>query len=207
MKKLLVAVIAAVALTALAPLGLQAGVGIKGGLSSSSLALASTEPIPFTFGNLQYYVGGVFFDIGLGFVSIQPEFLYVRMGGQYEVDELNSLEFRHQYIQAPLLLRFNVIPAGPVRPFICAGGYGAYLIKSEGVMEIDGTVEKTDVTEDYRRFDYGLVGGAGILFKLGFVGLSVEGRYNYGLANMLMDPAAGDSMKNRSLMALVGIKF
>jgi hypothetical protein len=207
MKKLIIAVVAAVALTALVPSGLQAGVGLKGGLSWSSFTLASTEPIPFTFGNLQYYVGGVFFDIGLGFVSIQPEILYVRMGGQYEVDELNSLELRHQYIQAPLLLRFNVIPAGPVRPFVCAGGYGAYLIKSEGVMEIDGVSEKSDVTEDYQRFDYGVIGGAGVMFKLGVVALSIEGRYNYGLANMLKDPAAGDSMKNRSLMALVGIKF
>lgn len=207
MKKLIIAVVAAVALTALVPLSLEAGVGLKGGMTWSSLSLASTEPIPFTFGNLQYYAGGVFFDIGLGFVSIQPEFLYIRMGGLYEVDELNSLEFRHQYIQAPLLLRFNILPAGPIRPFICAGGYGAYLLKSEGVMEIDGTVEKTDVTSDYQRFDYGVVGSAGILFKLGFIGLSIEGRYNYGLANMLKNPAAGDSMKNRSLMALVGIKF
>jgi membrane-associated protease RseP (regulator of RpoE activity) len=207
MKKLIIVVAAAVALTALAPIGLEAGVGLKGGLSWSSLAQSSTEPIPFSFGKLPYYVGGVFFDIGLGFVSIQPEILYVRMGGQYEVDELNSLEIRHQYIQAPLLLRFNVIPAGPIRPFICAGGYGAYLIKSEGVMEIDGTAEKTDITEDYQRFDYGVVGGAGILFKLGIVGLSIEGRYNYGLANILKAPAAGESMKNRSLMALVGIKF
>jgi hypothetical protein len=207
MKKFIIAVVAAVVLTALVPSALQAGVGFKGGLSWSSLTWASTEPIPFTFGTLQNYVGGVFFDIGLGFVSIQPEILYVRMGGEYEVDELNSLELRHQYIQAPLLLRFNVIPAGPVRPFVCAGGYGAYLIKSEGVMDIDGVVEKSDVTEDYQRFDYGVVGGAGVMFKLGVVALSIEGRYNYGLANMLKDPAAGDSMKNRSLMALVGIKF
>jgi membrane-associated protease RseP (regulator of RpoE activity) len=207
MKKLIIAVVAAVALTALVPLSLEAGVGFKGGMTWSSLSLASTEPIPFAFGNLQYYAGGVFFDIGLGFVAIQPEFLYVRMGGLYEVDELNSLEFRHQYIQAPLLLRFTIIPAGPIRPFICAGGYGAYLLKSEGVMEIDGTVEKTDVTADYQRFDYGVVGSAGILFKLGFIGLSIEGRYNYGLANVLKSPAVGDAMKNRSLMALVGIKF
>lgn len=207
MKKLIIAVVAAVALTALVPLGLQAGVGLKGGLSWSSLSLASTEPIPFTFGTSQSYAGGMFFDIGMGFVTVQPEILYVRMGGEYEVDELNSLEFRHQYIQVPLLLRFNILPAGPIRPFICAGGYGAYLIKAEGVMEIDGTVEKTDVTEDYQRFDYGLVGGAGLLFKLGVVGLSIEGRYNYGLANLLKDPAVGDSMKNQSLMALVGIKF
>ena len=168
MKKLALVALAAICLTAFIPGPLEAGVGLKGGVTWSSLALASPDPIPFSFGNLQYYAGGLFFDLGLGFVSIQPEILYVRMGGLYEVDEANSLEFRHQYIQVPLLLRFNVVPAGPIRPF---------------------------------------VGGAGILFKLGVVGLSVEGRYNYGLANLFKDPLEGESMKNRSVMALVGIKF
>jgi hypothetical protein len=122
MKKLAIVALAAIFLTAFVPKALEAGVGLKGGLTWSSLALASAEPIPFSFGNLQYYAGGLFFDVGLGFVSVQPEILYVRMGGLYEVDEANSLEFRHEYLQVPLLLRFNVIPAGPIRPFVCAGG-------------------------------------------------------------------------------------
>jgi hypothetical protein len=207
MKKLALACLIAFIAAAAVPQALEAGVGIKGGLTWASLAIGSTEPVPFDFGKLPFYAGGVFFDLGLGFFSIQPEILYVRMGAAYEVDELNSLEFRHHYIQAPVLLRLNVIPAGPVRPFLCGGGYGAYLIKSEGVMEIDGVSEKTEITDDYERFDYGLVGGAGIMFKLGIVGLSVEGRYTYGLANIVKDAPAGESVKNRSLMALVGIKF
>jgi Outer membrane protein beta-barrel domain len=207
MKKLALACLITIFVAAAVPQALEAGVGFKGGLTWSSLAIKSTDPMPFDFGKLQYYAGGVFFDLGLGFVSIQPEILYVRMGAAYEVDELNSLEFRLHYIQAPVLLRLNIIPAGPVRPFLCGGGYGAYLLKSEGVMEIDGVTEKTDVTDEYERIDYGLVGGAGIMFKLGIIGLSVEGRYTYGLANIIKDPLAGESVKNRSLMALVGIKF
>ncbi|HSA96727.1 MAG TPA: porin family protein [Acidobacteriota bacterium] len=205
MKKHIIAVVLAVALTALVPLGLEAGVSLKGGLTWSSLAIAPADSIPF--GNLQFYTGGLSFSLGLGFVAIQPEILYVRMGGAYEIDEANSLEFRHQYIQVPLLLKFNVIPAGPIRPFICGGGYGSYLIKSEGVLEVDGVVQKEDLTAEYVRYDYGVVGGAGIAFKLPGIALSVEGRYNYGLANIIKDPVAGESIKNRSLMALVGIGF
>lgn len=205
MKKHIIAVVLAVALTALVPLGLEAGVTLKGGLSWSSLAMSSAEP--FSFGNLQFYTGGLSLSLGLGFVAIQPEVLFVRMGGAYEVDEANSLEFRHDYIQVPLLLKFNVIPAGPVRPFICAGGYGSYLLKAEGVLEIDGVVEKEELTEEYMKYDYGVVGGAGIVFKLPGIAFSIEGRYNYGLANIMKDPPAGESMKNRSLMALVGIGF
>lgn len=207
MKKLILAVVAAVALATLAPVGLEAGVSIKGGLSWSSLAMAPADLVPVSFGNLQFYTGGLSFGIGLGFVAIQPEILYVRMGGAYEVDEANSLEFRHDYVQVPLLLKFNVIPAGPVRPFICVGGYGSYLIKSKGVLEIDGVVEEEDLSEDYLRYDYGVVGGAGLTFKLPGLALSIEGRYNYGLANILKEPGPGESFKNRSLMALVGIGF
>jgi len=207
MKKLMIVAVAAICLTALVPQSFGAGFGLKFGYSSSTLALASTEPIPFSFGALDYFAGGIYFEGGLGFISIQPEILYVRTGGVYEVDEANSLEFRHQYIQVPVLLKLNIIPAGPIRPFLCAGGYGAYLIKSEGVLEVEGVSDTEDLTSDYERFDYGFIGGAGLAFKLGVVALSIEGRYNYGMANLLKDPAAGDSMKNQSWMGLVGIKF
>jgi hypothetical protein len=208
MKKLAIVALAAIFLTAFVPRALEAGVGLKGGMTWSSLALASADPIPFSFGNLQFYAGGLSFESGFGFISIQTEILYVRMGGVYEADEANSLEFRHQYIQMPVLLKFNIVPAGLVRPFVCAGGYGAYLLKSEGVVEEDGQPQpKVDITEDYKRFDYGIVGGAGLTLKLGIVAFSIEGRYNYGMANIYKDPLAGDSMKNRCWMGLVGIKF
>jgi hypothetical protein len=129
------------------------------------------------------------------------------MGGKYTVDADNSLEIRQEYIQVPVLIKLNIIPAGPIRPFLCGGGYGAYLLKSQGVMTIDGVESKETLTSDYERFDYGLVGGAGIAFKLVGLSLSLEGRYNYGLANLIKDPAAGDSMENQSWMGLVGIKF
>lgn len=207
MKKLIIAVVAAICLTALVPQSFGAGFGLKFGYSSSTLALASTEPIPFSFGALDYFAGGVYFEGGLGFLSLQPEILYVRTGGVYEVDEANSLEFRHTYIQVPVLIKLNIIPAGPIRPFVCAGGYGAYLIKSEGVLEVEGVSETENLTSEYERFDYGVIGGAGIAFKLLGLSLSVEGRYNYGLANLIKDPAAGDSMKNECWMALVGFSF
>ena len=58
-----------------------------------------------------------------------------------------------------------------------------------------------------QKYDYGAVGGAGLAFRLPGVSISVEGRYNLGLANIMKDPAVGDSIKNRSVMALVGIGF
>jgi hypothetical protein len=207
MKRSLIVILAALCVAALVPQTLSAGVGIKGGFALSKFSAASTEPIPFIFGNLDYPVGGIFFGLGLGPLAIQPEILYVRFGAEYEVDESNGLKWQMDYIQAPVLLKLSVIPVGPVRPFICVGGYGAYLIKAKGVMTVDGVSTGTDISEGYQKYDYGAVGGAGLTFKLPGLAISIEGRYNYGLKNILKDPAAGESFKNRSMMALVGIGF
>jgi hypothetical protein len=207
MKRLLIACLVTLFAAVSIPQALNAGVGFKLGYTSSTLPQTSETPLPFTFGALSSFAAGLSFESGLGFISVQPEILYVRMGGEYEADELNSLEFRHDYIQVPVLLKLNIIPAGPIRPFLCGGGYGAYLIKAKGVLEIDGVPMEEDMSENYQRFDYGLVGGAGLAFKLAGLSLSIEGRFNYGLQNLIKDPAAGDSMKNQCWMALAGISF
>jgi hypothetical protein len=207
MKRLMIVILAALCVAALLPQTLSAGVGIKGGYSLSKFSLTSTEPPPFEFVNLPSPVGGIFFSFKLGPLAIQPEVLYVRMGAKVEVDE-DSLEYRFDYIQVPVLLKLNVIPLGPVSPFICVGGYGSYLLKAKGVMTVGGAdPEVEDLSDTFQKYDYGVVGGAGLRFKLPGISLSIEGRYNYGLMNVLKDPVEGESVKNRSMMALVGIGF
>jgi hypothetical protein len=201
----MIVALAALCVAALLPQTLSAGVGIKGGYSLSKFSLSGTEGLPFT--NLGSPVGGIFFNFKLGPLAIQPEVLYVRMGAEYEVDEDNGLEYCFDYIQVPVLLKLTIIPLGPVRPVIYAGGYGAYLFKAKGVMTIDGVPTEEDLSDLLQKYDYGVVGGVGIEFKLAGISLSIEGRYNYGLMNILADPATGESMKNTSMMALVGIGF
>jgi hypothetical protein len=206
MKKVVILFLAALFVAALVPQSLSAGVGVKAGYSLSKFSLVSTEPPPFTFGNLPSVVGGIYLEIKLGFISLQPEILYTRMGAKYESDPV-VVEYRFDYVQAPVLLKINVIPAGPVRPFIYGGGYGSYLLKARGFMTDGTTPETVDLADTFVKYDYGVVGGAGLAFKLPGISISVEGRYNYGLMNTLKDPAAGESVKNRSMMALVGIGF
>lgn len=207
MKKMTVVLLAALCVIALAPRDLAAGVGIKGGysLAKFSLTPADTE---MTWQYLPSWVAGIYFDFNLGFVTIQPEVLYTRMGAKFadEVEDFR-IEYRYDYVQVPVLLKFNIVPAGPIRPFLYGGGYGAYLVKAEGFMESGGETDTADLTEEFMRVDYGVVGGGGLAFKLPGVSLSVEGRYNYGLANIFKDPVEGDAMKNRSIMVLVGVGF
>jgi hypothetical protein len=207
MKRLILVTLAVLCAAAFVPPNLEAGVGIKAGYSLSKFSVVSVDPVP-TFDYLKFYTGGIFFDIKLGFVSVQPEILYARMGANIESDT-TRLEYRLEYIQAPVLLKLNIVPVGPIRPFLYAGGYGSYLYKASGITWIDGVMDgdPVDLKDTYQKYDYGVVGGGGLAFKLPGISISIEGRYNYGLMNILKDPAEGEATKNRSIMALVGIGF
>ena len=207
MKRLTFVCLAMLCAAALVPQSLDAAVGIKGGYSLSKFSVVSVDPVP-VFDNLNFYTGGIFFDIKLGFVSIEPEILYVRMGANLKVDT-TRMESRFEYVQVPVLLKLNIVPAGPVRPFLYGGGYGSYLWKATGIEWLDGAMvgEPVDMSDTYQKYDYGLIGGGGLAFHLPGISISVEGRYNYGLMNIMMDPPAGESTKNRSIMVLAGIGF
>jgi hypothetical protein len=140
MKKLIVVLMAVLCVAALAPRDLSAGVGIKGGLSLSKFSLTGEmDDAPWKY--LPGYVAGAYLEFKLGFVSLQPEVLYTRMGAKIEdviEEEPFSLKYVFDYVQVPVLLKFNIVPAGPIRPFFYGGGYGAYLLKAKGVMEGGG---------------------------------------------------------------------
>jgi hypothetical protein len=206
MKKMSVVLAVLICVMAFVPRDLGAGVGIKGGYTLSKFLEKPSGSLPWA--NLPFYTGGLYFSLSMGFVTIQPEVLYTRMGGRVEVDAANSLEFWFDYIQVPVLLKFNIVPAGPIRPFLYGGGYGGYLIKATGVMVEDGTeLPRMSLMDTYEKLDYGVLGGVGLTFKLPGIAITVEGRYNYGLKNLIIDPAEGEFMRNTSIMALVGIGF
>lgn len=202
MKRFLVLSLAALCVAAFVPQSLSAGVGIKGGYALSKFSVNDTEAPSFM--NLPAPIGGLFFNFGLGPLSIQPEVLYARMGAKADMDGA-TLKYQLDYIYAPVLLKLKVVPVGPVRPIIYVGGYGSYLLNAKGVMIFDGGSEEGDVGDMFEKYDYGAVGGVGIEFKLPGIMISVEGRYNFGLANIAT--GEGAEGKNRSMMALVGIGF
>lgn len=204
MKKFLIASLAVLFTAALLPQSAGAAVGFKGGYALSKFAVTGEAP-PIPLVNLKAPVGGVFFGIGFGLFSIQPEILYVRMGTRMqEAGSPDWMEIRLDYVQVPLLLKVNVMP-GPISPMIYGGPYGAYRIAAKGV--ISGVSGSTDIGDQYAKTDYGIIVGGGLDFKLAVIKLSAEARYNLGLANIAVDPDPGTSVKNKSLMFLVGIAF
>jgi hypothetical protein len=203
MKRFLTVSLAVLFTAALLPQSGTAAVGFKGGLGLSTLAMTPASSISQV--NLKAPVGGVFFGIGLGLFSIQPEILYIRMGTRLqEAGSSDWMEIRLDYVQVPVLLKINVLP-GPISPMIYGGPYGAYRFAARGA--VSGVAGAVDIGDAYKTTDYGVVFGGGIDFKLVVIKLSAEVRYNLGLADILNEPDPGASSKNKSLMGLVGISF
>lgn len=204
MKKILIVSLVILFAAAVLPQGAAAGVGVKGGYAWSNLKFAGGTDVP-TLTDIKNFVGGVYFSMGLGLFSIQPEILYVRQGGRMEALP-DWMEYRVDYIQVPVLLKIHVIP-GPISPMIYGGPYGAYRLRARGVAFIGGVSETTDLKDQIKTTDYGVVFGGGIDFRLPVIKLSAEVRYNLGLANLAVNPDPGMSVKTKCLMVLVGIGF
>ena len=206
MKKLAIVFAGAIFVICAIPRDLLAEGGIKIGVSLAKFNWTEAAPPGLTLGYLPFIAGGFYFSADAGPFAIQPELIVIQKGGKYAA-EGDSLAFRFTYIQAPLLLRLDVLRTGTVRPFCAVGGYGSYLYRAEGVLILGTEKTTTDLIDEYKRYDFGLVVGAGLTFKLSGISLSLEGRYDHGLVNIVKNPAAGESMKNRCLMALVGFGF
>jgi hypothetical protein len=187
--------------------GLKTKLGIKGGLNLTTLYSSDVSTSHMKAG----FDAGIFakFPVTRGF-SIQPELLYSLKGAKTSYDNAvqGSGEYRFNlgYIELPLLAVVNLGPNFNIH----AGGYAAYMTNAN-IKNVDnnGNLEgATDLNADnFNRWDYGLVGGAG--FDIEHVTLGA--RYNYGLSkigksgNLSGDLARG--MKNAGFSFYIGFGF
>ena len=178
--------------------------GIKGGVSFSTM-----DGLGEVIGDLPQidtstrinWIAGVFVKVNLGtFFAFQPEVLYVRKGAKLAATGLftESIKVNLDYIDIPLLARVQM-----------SRGTGFYLLAgpSIGVNVTAETEESTgeteDVKEDVNTSEMGLVIGAG--FDLAH--LVLEGRYTQGLSNIIKNTEGDESVKNRAVSLLFGIRF
>ncbi|PSR57009.1 PorT family protein [Adhaeribacter arboris] len=174
--------------------------GVKAGLNFSQLYVdqANAEDENMKVG----YHFGVFGKVPItDFLAIQPEVLYTNVGSKitYGGSDLSNLlgiepgevRFNLNYVQVPVALAVNI---GPLN--VHAGPYFSYLVsanvkdlKSSDLNSSDITDLKTD---NFNRFDYGVMGGVGFDVK----GVTVGARYNYGLREVGNSGLAGELTDN-----------
>ena len=165
------------------------------------LGAAITKPSfdpDFDAESITTFGGGGHLRLGLSpSISLQPELLFMRKG--YKATELGTeFELNLDYAEIPVLLRIDV-PMAAVRPFVYAGPHAAF--------EVACKVDDEDCGDDDDRatFDFGATFGAGLGFAAGPGSFVVEGRYDFGLKNLVDDDEEDAlELKNRAFGLFVG---
>ncbi|MEQ9467818.1 MAG: porin family protein [Ekhidna sp.] len=163
--------------------------GIKGGANFSNLYVDDVSDENLKLGlNL-----GIWHQTE-GPVAIQTEVAYSSKGAELVYNNVfgsGKYRFNLNYLEVPIMF------VGKIGAFqLHAGPYAGFLVGSN-IKDVDSdgdinNIESLD-TDDFHRFDYGLVGGAALDFETGMVGA----RYNYGLREVGKSGSfAGEALNN-----------
>lgn len=141
--------------------------------------------------------------------SLASELAFVRRGSAEGLPDFGTDIADHVTIdclEAPLLLRWRIGKAAGVRPLLYGGGYVAYALAMKSEITAAGRSWSEDIAANSRRFDFGLLAGAGIEFPLVGRTFIVEGRWHQGLSRINRLDYYQD-WKTSSLTLLIGMRL
>jgi hypothetical protein len=192
--------------------------GFKGGINNSKTLFSPS----YAFSNQDYLRGatfGAFLTINLGPIGLQPEVLYSRRGLEFQIPVIAPYppyyvdsKARLDYIEIPLLVRLDILPAGPLKFYIFGGPSYGILLKAELAQTYQGTTETEDIKSDFKNSALAIVGGLGVDIKIPLLfKLTVDARYHYGLNNILSDTSSlleeTDKARNSGFSIMAGLSF
>lgn len=190
------------------------GFGLKVGRTFSTITTSEIGSINKV--NLPAYTYGVFTSIPIfKQVSIVPEILFATKGLKYKY-ESDYEQFGMNYISLPINVKMGFLVGPNYKIYLKAGGYGAYWLSGKNTNNIAGEKSNskytfdTDFTDGYKdnRIDYGAVGSIGAELKLFGHKCFIEGRYDYGLSQIVKFETKPESYTrplNRSFGICIGL--
>ncbi|MGA3287289.1 MAG: porin family protein [Bacteroidota bacterium] len=198
--------------------------GIKGGINLATVGGADKKQNDIDPTNRLCFVGGISCRIGLiAGISIQPEVMYIQKGAVYEVSQTiggytgtGKLTFKGDYIDIPLLLKFN-LPIPVFSPYIEGGvSYGILLSakqKEEQSSNYPGDVStsnETDIKDQMTKNDISWIVGVGFDLSI----LEIDARYVVGMKRLRKDIPETTTIDenatmiyNRGIILTVGLRF
>jgi len=143
-----------------------------------------------------FLLGGGIELFSVPHISLDIDGFYFRKGSKVEVIGVEG-DYTLDVISITPVVRVKFLP-GP-SPYVLGGGEFSYILTHK----LDGV----DIKDTIKSFDYGFVFGAGFKMSMPGASLFFEGRYHLGVANILKDPAPGESLKTKALVVIVGVKI
>jgi hypothetical protein len=115
----------------------------------------------------------------------------------------------NNYVELPMFMQLHINLAG-VYLHVNAGCYAAYLISSKQGVDTTGRM----VLKNYHfnilrdnRFDYGLIGGAGLSHEFSWGVIQVEARVSYGFADLYKYTYSGMPEQSKAVVQNVSISY
>lgn len=205
-------VLAAIALLGLLGVNdLSAQAGLKGGVNFSTLSQKGAGLVSFSWGSLTGFTLGGFYEFDINeVVSVQPELLYAKKGGELEgtlLGILGSKSLSIHYLEIPVLLKLKFPTRAGIGPHVFVGPYGAVKLSDQGELKVLG-VELEEEVIGIKGSDFGFTFGGGFDFPMDRLTVTFDLRYDLGLTNVA-EPLLGveNEMKTRSFMIMAGVGF
>lgn len=182
-------------------------VGAKAGLVSANLDDSGADArTSFGFGAFaRFPVGDAW--------TMQPEVLYMPKGFTTEQEGVDAT-WSLNYIQVPVLVQYHFPVEGSVAPRLFAGPALAVEAGCD-ISGSDGGTSASIACSDFdefgldletKSFEYGLVFGGGIDFAAGSATVTLDGRYDMGLSDVLEAEGVSDG-QNQAWAFFAGVGF
>jgi hypothetical protein len=176
--------------------------GVKAGVNFANINF-DPEPEVDLFEGRTAFVGGLFVVVPANdVIAFQGEALFSQKGTSFdEGGDAGDLEL--DYLEVPLLLRVGSPSSGAASFHVFAGPSVGFKLRSKLTATFDGESEDEDIDDDVEKVDVGLVAGAGV----GFGRFTVDGRYTWGLRNVVSADTEEIKLKNRVFSIMAGVRF
>lgn len=175
----------------------EAQIWVKGGFGVSDIAFKKEGQIPYLgyeINSLEHKLPLLTYQLGVltrfeiaDHFDFQPELLLVAQGLDYSTKYLYddiTYKIRSNYLQLPLLIKYNTAIKKNKRSGIIIGPYGAIKLNATKITEIAGQREKSKMA-NVKQTDFGIVSGFVFDFNLNERKILFDLRTSYSLFNMM----------------------
>ncbi|MEP6778436.1 MAG: porin family protein [Gemmatimonadaceae bacterium] len=184
-------------------------------ISNAETVFGSSTVPNYKAENRTGFKGGLYFNFHLGGpVSFQPEALYTQNGVNIKslTGSNDKVNVQLNYVEIPLLLRYEVGRAHRIHPALLIGGSGAYRIKCVLKTTFEGQNEQQECgklidrsSDPFKKFDASLIGAGSLETQIAGRPISVQLRYTYGLIGIAEHATNSPNVRNRAFGLMVGL--
>lgn len=177
--------------------------GVKAGVNFANLDF-SGEDADVSFDRRIGLVAGAFmlFPMSDTF-GFQVEGLYSQKGAEFNEEGFTG-KIEMDSFDVPVLARYTIPSSTNTSFHLFAGPSFGFKLSANQIERFDGDEEKTDISDEVKGIDFGIVVGAGVEFGK-FV---IDGRYTHGLTK-INEPEEGEDIKvkSRVFSIMAGFRF